>query len=148
MMMMMMMMMMMTQVLINRKFQRKNVNIFLPISFNIWTSAWDLQQNGMCDQQSLRSACAYAQSDQSLCLLLEYSMIVKLLSEHNLEFLSLKGVRVYTCQNATLLEISCTGSYVLGCSKEPSHWDGSFEYPQHMFWLRNKTIKFSLYTLK
>ena len=27
-----------------------------------------------------------------------------------------------------------------GCSKEPSHWDGSFEYPQHMFWLRNKKI--------
>ena len=25
-----------------------------------------------------------------------------------------------------------------GCSKEPSHWDGSFEYPQHMVWLRNK----------
>ena len=33
----------------------------------IWTSAWDFQQYGMCDQQSLRSACAYAQSDQSLC---------------------------------------------------------------------------------
>ena len=31
-----------------------------------------------------------------------------------------------------------------GCSKEPSHWDGSFEYPQHMFWLRNKKIKFPL----
>ena len=45
----------------------------------------------MCDQQSLRSACAYAQSDQSLCLSLEYSMIVKLLTEHILEFLSLKG---------------------------------------------------------
>ena len=30
----------------------------------------DFQQCGMCDQQSLRSACAYAQSDQSLCLLL------------------------------------------------------------------------------
>ena len=27
-----------------------------------------------------------------------------------------------------------------GCSKEPSHIDGSFEYPQHMFWLRNKKI--------
>ena len=25
-----------------------------------------------------------------------------------------------------------------GCSKEPSHWDGSFEYPYHKFWLRNK----------
>ena len=25
-----------------------------------------------------------------------------------------------------------------GCSKVPSHRDGSFEYPQHLFWLRNK----------
>ena len=33
---------------------------------------------------------AFAQSDQSLCLSLEYSMIIKLLTEHQLEFLSLK----------------------------------------------------------
>ena len=26
----------------------------------------------------------------------------------------------------------------IGCSKEPSHRDGYFEYPQHMFWLINK----------
>ena len=45
----------------------------------------------MCDQQSLRSACTYAQSDQSLCKSLEYSMTVKLLTEHHLEFLSFKG---------------------------------------------------------
>ena len=45
----------------------------------------------MCDQQRLRSACAYAQSDQRLCLSLEYSLSVKLLTEHHLEFLSLKG---------------------------------------------------------
>ena len=32
-----------------------------------------------------------AQSDQSLRLSLEYSMSVKLLTEHHLEFLSLKG---------------------------------------------------------
>ena len=44
----------------------------------------------MCDKQSLRSDCAYAQSDQRLCLSLEYSMSVKLLTEHHLEFLSLK----------------------------------------------------------
>ena len=44
----------------------------------------------MCDKHSLRSACAYAQSDQSLCLSLEYFMTVKLLTEHHLEFLSLK----------------------------------------------------------
>ena len=51
----------------------------------------------MCDQQSLRSVCAYTQFDQSLCLSLEYSMSVKLLTEHHLEFLSLKG--------------GCTGSF-------------------------------------
>ena len=45
----------------------------------------------MCDQQRLRPACAYAQSDQSLCKSLEYSINVQLLAEHHLEFLSLKG---------------------------------------------------------
>ena len=48
------------------------------------------QQCGMCGQQSLRSACAYAQSDQSLCSSLEYSMSIKLLTEHHFKFLSLK----------------------------------------------------------
>ena len=64
--------------------------ILQQVKYN-WASAWDFQQCGMCDQQSLRSACPYAQSDQSLCSSLEYSMIVKLLTEHHLEFLSLKG---------------------------------------------------------
>ena len=73
------------------------------------------QQCGMCDQQSLRSACAYAQSDQSLCLSLEYIMSVKLLTEQLLEFLNLKR----GCKGSSeskfvkipqLLEISCTGS--------------------------------------
>ena len=36
-------------------------------------------------------------------------------------------------------------SYVLvktcfGCSKEPSHLDGSCKYQQHMFWLKMKKI--------
>ena len=43
------------------------------------------------NQQSLSSACAYAQSDQSLCLSLEYLMTAKVLTEHHLEFLSLTG---------------------------------------------------------
>ena len=34
-----------------------------------------------------------------------------------------------------------------GCLKEPSHRDGSFEYTQHMFWLRNKKNNFLLSTL-
>ena len=34
-----------------------------------------------------------------------------------------------------------------GCSKEPSHWDGSFEYPQHMLWMRNEENSFPIPTL-
>ena len=34
-----------------------------------------------------------------------------------------------------------------GCKKEPSHLDSSFEYPQHMFWMRNKEISFPICTL-
>ena len=34
-----------------------------------------------------------------------------------------------------------------GCSKEPSHCGGSFEYPQHMFWMRNKENNFPIRTL-
>ena len=34
-----------------------------------------------------------------------------------------------------------------GCSKEPFHRDGSFEYPQHLFWLRNKKNNFLLRSL-
>ena len=55
----------------------------------------------MCDQQRLRPACAYAQSDQSLCLSLEYYMSVKLLTVHHLEFLSLKGG--FTCSSESTL---------------------------------------------
>ena len=43
-------------------------------------------------------------------------MSAKLLTEHHLEFISLKSRLhwlVYTCQNATLLIITCHGSYVL-----------------------------------
>ena len=34
-----------------------------------------------------------------------------------------------------------------GYSKEPSYQEGSFEYPKHMFWLRNKKINYELHTL-
>ena len=62
----------------------------------------------MFDQQLLRLACAYAQTDQSLCLSLEYSITVKLLTEHYLEFLSLKG--------------GCTGSSESTLVKMPHCW--------------------------
>ena len=34
-----------------------------------------------------------------------------------------------------------------GCSKDPSHSDGSVEYPQQMFWLQNKKNNILLHTL-
>ena len=73
-----------------------------------WAMTWDFQQCGMCDQQRLRPACAYAQSDQSLCSPLEYFMSVKLLPEHHLEFVSLKG--------------GCTGSSESTLVKMPHCW--------------------------
>ena len=62
----------------------------------------------MCNQQSLRLACTYMQSDQSLRLSLDYSMSVQLLTEHPFEFLSLNG--------------GCTGSSVSTYVKIPHCW--------------------------
>ena len=80
----------------------------------------------MCDQQGLRSACAYAQSGQSLCLSLECSVTVGLLTGRRLGFLCLGGggggggggglcgfVWVCACRKATLLEITCHGSSII-----------------------------------
>ena len=69
---------------------------------------WDFQQCGMCDQQSLRPACAYAQSDRRLCLSPEYSMSVWLPTERHLEFTSLKR--------------ECTGSSESTLVKMPHCW--------------------------
>ena len=66
----------------------------------------------MCDQQSLRSACAYAQSDQNLCLSLEYSKSVKLLTEHHLEFLSLKGGYTGASESTLVKMPHCWKSHV------------------------------------
>ena len=54
------------------------------------------------------SKAAYEQSDQRLCLLLNYSMTVKLVTEHHLAFLSLKR--------------GCTGSSESTLVKMPHCW--------------------------
>ena len=66
----------------------------------------------MCDKQSLRSAYSYAQSDQSLCLLLEYSMNVKLLTEHPLKLLSLKGGYTGSSESTHVKMPHCWESHV------------------------------------
>ena len=83
---------------------------------DILAVTWDLQQCGMCDQQSIRLACAYAQSDQRLCLLLEYFMTVKLLTEHHLKFLGLIG--------------GCTGSSESTSIKKSHCWSRDYRQPK------------------
>ena len=41
-----------------------------------------------------------------------------------------------------IIVLSISLNMCFGCLKEPSHRDGSVEYPQHMFWLRNKKNNF------
>ena len=66
----------------------------------------------MCDQQRLRPACAYAQTDQSLCWSLEYYISVKLLTEHRLEFLSLKGGCTDSSESTLVKMPHCWKSHV------------------------------------
>ena len=78
----------------------------------------------MCDQQSLRTACANAQSDQSICLSLDYSMSVKLLTEHHLEFLSLKGGCTGSCESTFAPQHEISNNVVCATSKasnQPAH---------------------------
>ena len=53
----------------------------------------EISNNVVCATSKASDQPAHTRSlsDQSLCWSFEYSMIVKLLTEHHLEFLSLKG---------------------------------------------------------
>ena len=57
---------------------------------------------------------SYAQSDQSLCYSLEYSMTVKLLTEQRLEFLSLKGGCTGSPESTLVKMPHCWKSHVVG----------------------------------
>ena len=67
----------------------------------------------LCDQQSLRSACSYAQSDQSLCWWLEYSMTVNLLTGYQLEYLSLKEGCTSSSHFTLVQMLYCWKSHVM-----------------------------------
>ena len=56
------------------------------------------------------------------------------------------GLDKYVQRKIVNIFLPIVFSICFGCSKELSHSDGSFEYPQHMFWLRNKKMIFC-YTL-
>ena len=66
----------------------------------------------VCATSRLRPACAYTQSDQSLCWSLEYYTSIKLLTEHLLEFLSLKGCCTDSSQSAHVKMPHCWKAHV------------------------------------
>ena len=82
----------------------------------------------------------YAQSDQSLCWSLECSMTVKLLTEHHLKFLGLKG--------------GCTGSSESTLVKMPHCWKShvmaqmSKHVIVHSFFIRGSMLLKSLHRFK
>ena len=60
------------------------------LTFFVYEPVHEIFNNVVC-ATSNGSACVYAQSYESLCWSLEYSRIVKLLTDHHSECLSLKG---------------------------------------------------------
>ena len=57
----------------------------------------------------------------------------------------LQGIRPgkETGGKTAFIKLAINLNISLGCSKEPSHWDGSFEYPQHMFFVEIGKIIFN-----
>ena len=81
----------------------------------IWAASWQNQQNGMCVQQRLRSACASAQSDQSFCYPPEETLGPKLPIECSAKTLIRLGgcpgwSKSSLCAQFILLFLSCCGS--------------------------------------
>ena len=58
--------------------------VYFNSCFYVFEPRHQISNNVVC----ATSKCAYAQSGESLCWSFEYSMTVKLLTEHHLEFLS------------------------------------------------------------
>ena len=89
------------------------------VCFQVARTAWSIQcsnepqheisNNVVCAPSKASDQPAHTQSDQSLCFSLEYTMSVKLLIEHHLEVLSLKG--------------GCTGSSKSTLDKMPHCWE-------------------------
>ena len=53
---------------------------------------------------------------------------------------------VFKVRKIVIIFLPISLNICFGCSKETSRRDSSFEYPQHMFWLRNKKNNFLVHT--
>ena len=110
------------------------------LSLHIGAATRDFQQCGMFDQQRLRPACAFAQSDQSLCWPFKYLMTVKLQTEHHLEFLSFKDGSTGSSESTLVKMPHCWKSHVAGSFKPSPCWTQI--YPDQ---LTSQCFSFCLY---
>ena len=49
-------------------------------------------------------------------------------------------IRIVCASKIAFISLPINLNICFVCSKEPPHRDGSFEYPEHMIWLRNKNF--------
>ena len=56
-------------------------------------------------------------------------------------------IRIVCAPKIAFIFLPINLNMCFGCSKELSLRDGSFEYPQHMIWLRNQKNNFHAHTL-
>ena len=59
---------------------------------------------------------------------------------------ALVRISIFFLRKNVIIFLFINFNMYFGRSKEPSHWDGSFEYPQHMFWLTNEKIDFQVHS--
>ena len=90
------------------------VNDLHPVNYK-WAMTWDFQQCGMCDLQRLRPACAFWSEPLLVpwtfydCWAIDWTSFGVSKLKRRLHRL----IWVFTCQNATLLEITRHNSIVL-----------------------------------
>ena len=72
----------------------------------------EISNNVVCPTSKVSDQPAHAQSDQRLCLSLEYSLTVKLPNEHHSEFLSLKGGCTGSSESTHVTVPHCLKSHV------------------------------------
>ena len=73
----------------------------------------EISNNVVCATSKASDQPAHTRSDQSLCLSLKYSMVAKLLSEHHLELLSVKGGCTGSSESTSVEMSHCWKSHVM-----------------------------------
>ena len=122
--------------------QRKDVNIFLPISFNkcFWYSNEPSYGDGSFEYPQHMFWLRNKKLNFRYALLTKVLMIIHMWARWAQDWDETEGGYISFVRKNGIIVLAISLNMCFECSKEPYHRDSSFEYPQHMFWLRNKKI--------